>query len=128
MALRLLDELVVLEERIAGRPTAFRPKLRRKQADMHYITAIESIQGGQLLVGYKRLATALKMTPDHGPAQRQVENLKGRLDALLLEGLERAENEPALARDRFELVVALAPPGTELAKRARAALAGLGQR
>ena len=128
MALRLLDELVVLEERIAGRPTAFRPKLRRKQADMHYITAIESIQGGQLLVGYKRLAMALKMTPNHGPAKRQVENLEGRLDALLLEGLERTESEPAQARDRFELVVALAPPGTDLAKRARAALAGLGKR
>ena len=128
MALRLLDELVVLEERIAGRPTAFRPKLRRKQADMHYITAIESMQRGQLLVGYKRLTTALKMAPEHGPAQRQLTNLRGRVETLLVEGLEELGSQPESARDKLEVVIALAPSGSDLASRARAALAAAGKR
>ncbi len=113
-----LQKALDLEHELAGGDSAFADDMRHKQADMYYVQGLASYRGERFGDAFRHASEATRVWPKHRAANRLLGDLRAAAEQIYREGYEKRQSDPEYARDRWQLVLQIVAPGSDLYQKA----------
>ncbi len=117
-AIRLLEKAKSLDRKLGGH---YRAKIRRALIEPYYFQAIQAFSRQRYEEAAVNNRKVLQIDPSHGLAQRLAQKMSGKARELI-EAALAARGDARRVRSLARSALSLAPPGSQLQRRARALL------
>lgn len=124
-AIRGLKEALALEEKVGHGKSRYAALARAKLADAHYLKGISDYNADRLGEAYKSFREAGQVSSDHAPSGRMLGLLETKATELVTSAKELRGRDNGEARRLLKLAGEIVAPGSEVAKKVKAAHEGL---